>query len=212
MRSGRWACSTLAMGVRVLALAALLSVLVAAPARASVDYGPISHKGLKKVGAASTGLKLGLQIGLIANNSGIQSKAKSASNPSSSSYGKYLSLSNLASKYGATSSVRKGVVNAFKNQHVTAKIDVTHLRASATISVGKAQKMFGTKWAVYHTSTGNQLVALPVDTPKLPKGLKGNVDVVAGMRLIVKHASSSRHASPTRRRVAAHAAAGPYAG
>ena len=58
--------------------------------------------------------------------------------------------------------------------------------------------MFGTKWAVYHTSTGNQLVALPVNTPKLPKGMKGNVDVVAGMRLIVNHASSSRHASPPR--------------
>ena len=118
----------------------------------------------------------------------------------------------LQSKFGATSSVRNGVKNAFKSQGITAKIDVTHLRASATISIGKAQKMFGTKWAVYHTSTGNQLVALPVNTPKLPKGMKGNVDVVAGMRLIVNHASSSRHANPPRRRVVAHAAAGPFDG
>ena len=179
---------------------------------AGVNYGPISHKGLKKAGAASTSSKLALQIGLEANISGMQSAAKSASNPKSGSYGKYLSLSKLQSKFGATSSVRNGVKNAFKSQGITAKIDVTHLRATATISIGKAQKMFGTKWAVYHTSTGNQLVALPVNTPKLPKGLKGNVDVVAGMRLIVNHASSSERTNPPRRRVVAHAAAGPYDG
>jgi subtilase family serine protease len=181
-------------------------------ALAGVNYGPISHKGLKKAGAASTSSKLALQIGLVADISGIHNAVKSASNPKSDSYGKYPSLSKLQSKWGAKSSVRKGVVNAFKSQGVTAKIDVTHLRATATVSIGKAQKMFGTKWAVYHTSTGNQLVALPVNTPKLPKGLKGNVDVVAGMRLIVKHASSSGHANPPRRRVVAHAAAGPYDG
>jgi subtilase family serine protease len=163
----------------------------AGPALAGVNYGPISHKGLKKAGAASTSSKLPLQIGLDANISGLHSALKSASNPDSDSYGKYLSLSKLQSKFGATSSVRNGVKNAFKAQGITAKIDVTHLRASATISIGKAQKMFGTKWAVYHTSTGNQLVALPVNTPKLPKGMKGNVNVVAGTRLIVNHASAS---------------------
>ena len=142
----------------------------------------------------------------------MHSAAKSASNPASDSYGKYLSLSKLQSKFGATSSVRNGVKNAFKAQGITAKIDVTHLRASATISIGKAQKMFGTKWAVYHTSTGNQLVALPVNTPKLPKGMKGNVDVVAGMRLIVNHAASSRHAGPPARRVTRRAAASSFDG
>jgi subtilase family serine protease len=181
-------------------------------ALAGVNYGPISHKGLKKAGGASTNSKLTLQIGLVANNSGINSAAKKASNPKSDSYGKYPSLTTLQSKWGATSSVRNGVKNAFKSQGVTAKIDVTHLRAWATVSIGKAQKMFDTKWAVYHTSTGNQLVALPVNTPKLPKGLKGNVDVVAGMRLIVNHASSSRHANPPQKPVAAPAAAGPYDG
>src|SRR5262245_40253925 len=168
----------------------LAAAAAPATAAASVDYGPISHSGLKKVGATSTGLKLGLQVGLIANNSGIQKAAKSAANPSSSSYGKYLSLSSLQSKYGATSSVRNGVVNAFKSQSVSATVDVTHLRVSATISVGKAQKMFGTKWADYKMSSG-EIVALPVNTPKLPKGMKGNVDTVAGMRLTVKQQASS---------------------
>ncbi len=200
----------LAAAICVAALAD--SSLAAVASSSGVNYGPISHKGLKKAGAASTSSKLGLQIGLVANISGIHSAAKSASNPNSDSYGKYPSLSKLQSKWGATSSVRKGVVNAFKSRGITAKIDVTHLRATATVSIGKAQKMFGTKWAVYRTSTGNQLVALPVKTPKLPKGLKGNVDVVAGMRLIVNHASSSGYPNRPRRRVATPAAAGPYDG
>jgi subtilase family serine protease len=182
----------------IVAATCLAAAAVPAGASASVNYGPISHKGLTKVGATSTGLKLALQIGLEADNSDLHKSVKTHSNPSSSSYGAYPSLSTLASKYGATSSVRNGVVNAFKSQGVTATIDVTHLRASATISVGKAQKMFGTKWADYRESSG-AIVALPVDTPKLPKGMSGNVDVVAGMRLTVSaHASAAPPRPPTR--------------
>ena len=157
---------------------------------ASVDYGPISHKGFRTVGPASTSLKLPLQIGFVANQSGLQNAIKSASNPGSSSYGKYPSLSTLQSKYGASSSKRKSVVNTFKSNGITATVDVTHLRVSATVSVGKAQKMFGTKWKVYKTGSGSK-VALPVNTPKLPKGIKGNVDTVAGMRLQISGGSSS---------------------
>ena len=177
---------------------AALALLAAAPAAAgassSVDYGPISHKGFKTVGAASTSLKLSLQLGLIANQSGLQKAVKSASNPASSSYGKYPSLSTLQSKYGASSSKRKGVVNAFKSVGITAKVDVTHLRASATVTVGKAQKLFGTKWKVYKTSSGSK-VALPVNTPKLLSGIKGNVDTVAGMRLQLSSGSGSSAAA-----------------
>ena len=198
-----------------LAVAAVWLALAAAPADASVNYGPISHKGLKKVGPASTGSSSACSSAWIANNSGHPEEGEVGEQPASSSYGKYLSLSNLASKYGATSSVRKAVVNAFKSQHVTATVDVTHLRASATLSIGKAQKMFGTKWADYRTSSGS-IVALPVNTPKLPKGLKGNVDTIAGMRLTVKRAVGVRRArargrspgprpaAPTRRHPDAH--------
>ncbi len=174
------------------AAATLLGVLAGGPAASasSVDYGPISHKGFKKVGAASTSLKLPLQLGLIVSQSNLQNAVKAASNPSSSSYGKYPSVSTLQSKYGASSSKRKSVVNTFKSNGITATVDVTHLRVSAKVSVGKAQKMFGTKWKVYKTGSGSK-VALPVNTPKLPKGIKGNVDTVAGMRLQISGGSSS---------------------
>src|SRR3954451_22595236 len=176
----------------LMAAASVLAVLAGgSPAlAASVDYGPISHSGDTTVGAASTSLKLSLQLGLLANQSGLQSAVKAASNPASSSYGKYPSLSTLASKYGASSAKRNGVVNAFKSNGVTAKVDVTHLRVSATVSVGSAQKMFGTKWKVYKTGSGAK-VALPVDTPTLPSGIKGNVDTISGMSSQLSSGSSS---------------------
>jgi subtilase family serine protease len=180
--------------------AGLCMVLVASsapPAAAtSVDFGPISHKGLEKLGAAPTGDKLSLQLGLIANHSGLRGAVKAASKPSSSTYGKYLTMSSLRSKYGASKSKRKKVVKAFKKQNVSATVDVTHLRVSATLSINKAQKMFGTKWAVYKTKSGAR-VAYPVDKPKLPDGIKGKIDVFAGARLQLSGGSSRSAALAT---------------
>jgi kumamolisin len=90
------------------------------------------------------------------------------------------------------------VVNAFKRYGVTAKVDVTRLRVSATVSIKNAQKMFGTKWNLYASGGRGNYVALPVDTPTLPSGLKGNVDTVAGLRLNVTQATAAQAGTPTR--------------
>jgi kumamolisin len=182
--------------LRAIATCLVALLLGVPPASADVDYGPISHSGLKSAGPASTGLKLSLQLGLIANQQGIANAAKAASSPTSSSYGKYPSLSTLQSKYGASSSRRSAVVNAFKGYGVAATVDVTHLRVSATVSIKNAQKLFGTKWNLY--ASGGEYVALPVDTPKLPSGLNGNVDTIAGMRLNVTAAAAQAGGTPTR--------------
>ena len=67
------------------AAATVLAVLAGAPAAAGastdVDYGPISHKGLKTLGPASTSLGLELQVGLNVDQSGIPNAVKSASDP-----------------------------------------------------------------------------------------------------------------------------------
>jgi kumamolisin len=185
-----------------LRLALLIVSVTAAPATAStsINYGPISHSGLKNAGAAPTGLKLPLQLGLIANQSGISNAVKAASDPTSSSYGKYLSMSTLQSKYGASSSKRNGVINAFKKYGNTAKVDVTDLRAFVTVSIKTAQKMFGVKWNLYATGQPNEYVALPVSTPKAPSGIRGNVDTISGVRLnVTQHASRATNGgTPTR--------------
>jgi kumamolisin len=190
------------LGSTVLAVVAIAASAGSSPAVASstkVDFGDISHKGLKNLGPASTGLKLSLELGMIANQQGIANAVKAASNPSSSTYGKYLSLSSLQGKYGASSSRRNAVVGAFKPYGVKATVDVTHLRVGATISIKNAQKLFGTKWNLYATGQPNQAVALPVNTPKLGSGLNGNVDTVSGLGLYVsQHASASAATRGTR--------------
>lgn len=189
------------MIVVVFALNAIAGSAVASSAK--VDFGDISHKGLKNLGPASTGLKLSLELGMIANQQGIANAVKAASNPSSSTYGQYLSLSTLQKQYGASSSRRNAVVGAFKPYGVAATIDVTHLRVGATISIKNAQKLFGTKWDLYATGQPNQAVALPVNTPKLGSGLNGNVDTVSGLGLYVtQRASASSSVSSAQASVA----------
>jgi hypothetical protein len=189
---------------RAVAVFALLRVLGGAGAAGatSVDFGAISHAGLKSLGPASTGLKLSLELGLIADQQGIENAVKTASNPSSSSYGHYLTLTELQQRYGATSSRRSAVVGAFKPYGVKATVDVTHLRVSATISIGNAQELFGTKWNLFATGEAGEAVALPVDAPKLGSGLAGNVDTISGLGLYVtEHLSASAtvaHARQTR--------------
>jgi kumamolisin len=181
-------------------LVALAVAVAPATAAADVDYGPISHKGMQRLGPASTSLKLDLQVGLKVNQSNIADAVKAASDPSASSYGDYPSLSAFQGTYGASQSKRKAVKQAFAKQNVSASVDVTRLRVSAGTTIGKAQKLFGTKWNVYRTGSGARL-ALPANQPKLPKGMAGNVDTVAGMRLTLSGSTS------------AHAAQGPpYAG
>jgi kumamolisin len=204
----RSAARLTALAVAVFALSATSGAAVAAAAK--VSFGAISHKGLKSLGPASTGLKLSLELGMIANQQGIANAVKAASNPASATYGQYLSLSTLQKKYGAPSSRRNAVVGAFKPYGVTATVDVTHLRVGATISIKKAQKLFGTKWDLYATGQPNQAVALPVNTPKLGSGLKGNVDTVSGLGLYVtQRASASSSASRAAGRTASFAGGTP---
>ena len=48
----------------------------------------------------------------------------------------------------------------FKPYGNTATADVTRLRMSVTISIATAQKLFGTKWELYRTSTGGTNLSL----------------------------------------------------
>src|SRR4051812_21012574 len=94
--------------------AALLAASGPAASATTVDFGAITHQGVKNAGPAPTNLKLSLQLGLIANQQGIANAVKSGSSPTSSTYGKYPSLQTLASTYGASSSRFNAVIGAFK--------------------------------------------------------------------------------------------------
>jgi hypothetical protein len=65
MHETRSMARALALGPALVAL--LLAVSSGSAGSTSVDYGAISHSGLRDLGPASTGLKLQLELGLVAD-------------------------------------------------------------------------------------------------------------------------------------------------
>jgi kumamolisin len=185
----------------VAALSLAGGLAVAPAAHAGVDYGPISHKRLRRVRPAPPGMRLELQMGLKADQSGIRQAVTRSASPASPTYGDYPSLRALADRYGASSSVRHAAAGVFRRRGATPTVDATHLRMTVKLSIATAQGMFGTPWALYRKRGSRHLVALPVDAPRLPRGLAGNVDIVAGLRRSVhrpRASAASAGGTPTR--------------
>ena len=79
-----------------------------------VLFGPLSHSGLTRMGAAPTGFRVTLQLGLVANLRGMANAARAASDPSSPSYGTYLTLAQLRQRFGAPGSRQAAVLRALR--------------------------------------------------------------------------------------------------
>src|SRR5262249_4366934 len=149
-------------------LAAMLAAVLfgaLAPAAHAVDYGPLDHSGLRPAGPAPAGLRLHLQLGLKVDERGVEDAVRAGSDPASPTYGDYPSLRALAARYGAPAHARDAVASVFARSGNRAATDPTHERMSVTISVATAQRLFGTRWALYRTPSSPQRLALPVDRP-----------------------------------------------
>ncbi len=178
----------------------------ARPASAAVDFGPISHAGLVRIGPAPNGLPLTLELGLVADNAGLRQALRAASDPASPTYGAYLTLAQLRARYGARPAVQAAVTRALQRAGIRSTVDVTGLRVTAPTTVAKAERLLGTTWSMYATGAPGVLVALPDRRPRLPSGLAGNVDVVAGLRPLAYIPSAPgaasgralRHSTPAR--------------
>ena len=205
----------LAVGV---ALAGLLLALQTSGATravqsAEVDFGLPSRAGLERVGAAPRGFPVTLQLGLVADQRGIASAARAASDPSSSTYGLYPTLSEFARRLGALPARRRAVLAALRAVGVRGSVDATGLRVTAPTTIGHLERLFARRWSLYATRSAGAFVALPEGRPRIPKGLRGNVDVVAGAspflsrrpRLTQPGRVEVRSAAPT-------PVGGPYAG
>jgi subtilase family serine protease len=186
----------------VLALAVFVGVTPGAPAEAAgsprVDFGPLTHAGLRKVGAPAASTPITLQFGLVANLTGIQQAVGAASDPTSKQYGQYPTLTELASTYGAPARTQSAVLSALGSVGVKGRVDVTGLRVTAPMTIGQARLLLSTTWSVYATGVPGQRVAVPDRRPTLPATLAGYVDVVAGLRPFVFVRASRSTQSRTR--------------
>lgn len=170
--------------VGALALAGILSDArprdAGAAQSAEVDFGLPSAAGMKRVGAAPSGFPVTLQLGLVADQQGIARAARAASDPSSSSYGRYETLAELAGRMGAPATRRRAVLRALSAVGIRGKVDATGLRVTAPMTIGRMERLFASQWSLYATGTAGTFLALPEGQPRIPTGLRGNIDVVAG--------------------------------
>jgi subtilase family serine protease len=168
------------VGVAGTLLAPHLSVAAAATPPATVDFGLPSAPLSARVGAAPEGVPVTLQLGLVADQQGIAAAARAGSDPSSSTYGVYPTLTELRSRWGAPPARQRAVLAALRAVGVNGTVDVTGLRVTAPMTIGKMERLFARKWSLYRSGSVGVFVALPGGRPQIPKGLRGNVDLVAG--------------------------------
>ncbi len=197
-RDGRRTARTLGRFVCGLGVAALAAAAATAPvargavsvahlatgpallagARSSVA-GPVVH-GTRE-GAAPATQTLALVLPLTADVAGLERQALAVTTLGSPQYGQYESVAALAHRFGASPRARRRVTAYLRSRGATGvKIDATGLFADATMTVGLAQRLFGTPLARFRAAHGPRFVA-PTAAARVPAPLSGLVTGVVGL-------------------------------
>ncbi len=187
----------------------VLPLLWGAPVLAA---GPSAN--ITRVGRAPAAQQLELLFPLKANLAALRRAALAVSTPGSPEYGAYRPIDQLARRYGAAPGARARVLAYLRRAGARrVRIDATGLFAEATISVGRAARLFGTPLAQFRTARGARFVApaaasAAASVQRVPAALRGLVTGVVGLdtRPIVS-APASRGAAPATPGAAATAAA-----
>ena len=158
------------------ALALLAAATTSPPALAA---GRQAHA--TKIGAAPAGQRLALVLPLKADLPGLQRLARAITDRGSPQFGQYESVSRLAARFGAPAGERTRALRFLRANGATGvKIDATGLFADATMSVGVAQRVFGTRLNRFRTASAAQYVS-PSAQPHVPAGVAGAVTGVVGL-------------------------------
>ncbi|WP_328550982.1 S53 family peptidase [Streptomyces sp. NBC_00366] len=130
-------------------------------------------------GDASNGAQVSLRVYLAGKDAaGLATYAKAVSDPSSPSYGKYLSAKKAQSRFGAT----KAQVAAVKSWLTANGLKVTGVSqhyVSVTGDVAAAEKAFGTQ--LHNYTKGSRTYRAPSKTASAPDSLKGAILTVTGL-------------------------------
>jgi subtilase family serine protease len=170
---------------RLAARAAAFAVALAALslwAPTAFAAGPVA--GAARVGSAPAQQQLTVLLPLKVDQSGLAAFVTAVSTPGSAQYGNYASLATVARRFGARSAVRARVISFLRRAgatHVAA--DRVGLDVSATVSVARAQRLFGTRLSSFRTDTksGTARFVAPESTAHVPGALAGDVTGVVGL-------------------------------
>ncbi len=181
------------------ALVAMLGALtVAAPASAGPTasaslFGPagVSSTEGRSVGAAAAGKRLDLSLLLRADDAGLTRYATAVSNPESSLFGRHLSPSEVARRFGPSAADRGRVIGWLRSRGLQAAVAPGGFSIDTSATVAQAQRLFSTRIGAFRSSAGERFVA-PVSRSSLPGELKGAVVGVDGLSdRPVAHGNSS---------------------
>ncbi len=172
----------------LLALAAVLGALIAAaPASAGSNasvslFGPagVSSSEGRSVGAAAAGKRLDLSLLLRADDAGLTRYAAAVSNPESSLFGRHLSQSEVARRFGPAAADRGRVIGWLRSRGLQAAVAPGGFSIDTSATVAQAQRLFSTRIGAFRSSAGERFVA-PVKPSSLPGELKGAVVGVDGL-------------------------------
>ncbi|KUN86691.1 serine protease [Streptomyces bungoensis] len=109
---------------------------------------------------------------------GLAAYAKAVSDPSSPSYGKYLSAKKAQARFGATKAQVAAVKSWLKSAGLTVT-EVTSHYVAVSGDVAAAEKAFGTQ--MHNFAKGSKTYRAPAKSASVPAGLKGAVLTVTGL-------------------------------
>jgi subtilase family serine protease len=169
-----------AAGTAPVALGAAPAAHLAAGYAAHISAaGPVVH-GTRQ-GAAPATQTLALVLPLTADEAGLERQALAATTLGSPQYGQHESIADLAHRFGASPSARREVTAYLRSRGATGvKIDATGLFADAMMTVGLAQRLFGTPLARFRAAHSPRFIA-PTAVARVPAPLSALVTGVIGL-------------------------------
>ena len=175
------------LGVAATLLAAVFAF--ASPA------GAVPTARTTKVGAAPAETSLHLVLPLTADLGGLRRLALAITTPGSSAYGAYQPLATLARRFGASAQTRRRVTTFLRHEGARdVQIDPTGLFANATLTAGRAARLFATPLAQFRArgarfiapaaeakATSASASAKAASAAHIPAGLNGLITGVVGL-------------------------------
>jgi len=186
MRSNRAKLRTVSMAATLPMIAGALALGIPA-AHAADNPGRDALAGTKPAwataradkGATSDSSRVSARVYFAGKDAaGLAAYAKAVSDPSSASYGKYLSAKKAQARFGATKA-QVAAVKSWLRSNGLKVTGVTQHYVSVTGDVAAAEKAFGTQ--LHNYTKGAKTYRAPAKAASVPESLKGAVLTVTGL-------------------------------
>jgi subtilase family serine protease len=171
---------------------AAIAVILAGPSLAhasdpvqSVGAAPSIPSGAVSLGAAPSAQPLKFDVMLKPRDAaGLHAEALAVSTPGSPQDGDFLSVAQVAARYGQSAAAIRGADAALRSIGLTpGAVTANHLTIPVTTTVAQAQRSLGTSFTSYRLQSGATFVA-NTSAPRLPSSLAAVTDAVIGLNTL----------------------------